>query len=52
MYNEFGVKATNTVTSILHALLKKFHIDVYVAPPDVVLQVSLVKPSEIQKTAK
>ena len=52
MYNEFGKKATITITSALRAILKKLHIDIYIAPPDVVMEVTLVKPSEILKTAK
>ena len=51
MYNEFGKKATITITSALRAILKKLHIDIYIAPPDVVMEVTLVKPSEILKTA-
>ena len=47
MYNEFGTKATTKVTAALRGLLKKLHIDVYVAPPDVVMELTFIKTSTI-----
>ena len=51
MYNKFSKKVTNKITNGLRKLLAWADIHVYIAPPDVVMQVSLVKASTILKTA-
>ena len=51
MYNKFSKKVTNKITNGLRKLLDWADIHVYIAPPDVVMQVSLVRASTILKTA-
>ena len=51
MYNKFSKKVTNKITNGLRKLINWANIHVYIAPPDVVMQISLVKASTILKTA-
>ena len=51
MYNKFSKKLTTKITNGLRKLLDLLNLHVYIAPPDVVMQVSLISASTILKTA-
>ena len=44
MYMHFGTKASSFITNLFQSIIKKFSIDVYIAPPDVGVELSFVNP--------
>lgn len=44
MYMHFGTQASAVITNLFQSIINRFSIDVYIAPPDVGVELSFVNP--------
>ena len=53
MYNDFGTKISNRLTTVLRKLIDKFNLDrIYILPSDTAIEISFVDTSTVYKKSE